>query len=128
MNTFNGALAIAVLAASGVLTTTHALASCEPDSTSSPVSNEQQQTLAARNFSNTAKFRVAEGGADRLKERQLASDGSDRLKQNQVAEGGAERLRERQLAADGSDRLKGNHYADVSYDYGANINAHYSMD
>ena len=54
---------------------------------------------------------VAEGGADRLRERQLAADGSDRLKGNQVAEGGADRLRERQLAADGSDRLKGNQVA-----------------
>lgn len=55
---------------------------------------------------------VAEGGAERLKERQLAADGADRLQQNQIAEGGAERLRERQVAADGSDRLQQNQIAE----------------
>ncbi|VVM88072.1 hypothetical protein PS619_02672 [Pseudomonas fluorescens] len=72
---------------------------------------------------------VAEGGAERLKERQLAADGADRLQQNQIAEGGAERLqqnqiaeggaerlRERQVAADGSDRLQQNQIAEGGSD------------
>lgn len=59
---------------------------------------------------------VAEGGAERLKERQLAADGADRLQQNQIAEGGAERLRERQVAADGADRLQQNQIAEGGSD------------
>jgi len=102
MKTSQWVLVLAVLAIGGVITKTPpAYATCEKDS-NEPLDSRQQQSLAARNFANSAKFRVAEGGAERLKERQLAADGSDRLKPNQ--------------------------YADIGYDYSANLNAHYSMD
>jgi len=73
---------------------------------------------------------VAEGGAERLRERNaVASDGSDRLKQNQVAEGGAERLRERnQVAEGGSDRLRQNRsLADSGYDFDMSADAQSSF-
>ncbi|VVM45146.1 hypothetical protein PS645_00458 [Pseudomonas fluorescens] len=58
---------------------------------------------------------VAEGGADRLRERQLAADGSDRLKQNQLA--GHNPLRGTRVAEGGSDRLIENRLADGGYGY-----------
>ncbi|ATR81553.1 hypothetical protein CS390_02815 [Pseudomonas sp. HLS-6] len=52
--------------------------------------------------------RVAEGGADRLIERnRVAEGGADRLiERNRVAEGGADRLQQRERVAEGgADRL-----------------------
>jgi hypothetical protein len=61
---------------------------------------------AAEADSNTDAHNVAEGAADRIKERQLAEGGADRLQERRVAEGGADRLQERQLAEGGADRLR----------------------
>ncbi|MGE8181048.1 hypothetical protein, partial [Pseudomonas mandelii] len=66
---------------------------------------------------------LAEGGADRLRERQLASDGSDHLKQNSLAYGANSNMRGTRVAEGGSDRLMQNRVADGGFDFGSDTNS-----
>lgn len=70
---------------------------------------------------------VAEGGAERLKERQLAADGAERLRERQVAADGSDRLQQNQIAEGGSDRLIENRVADNSATYGAGAVASFCL-
>ena len=69
----------------------------------------EQATPQVRDSHSVYSQTVAEGGRDRLEEKGLAEDGSDRTPQGQtVAEDGSDRTPQGQtLAADGSDRTPG---------------------
>src|SRR5690606_7139048 len=51
------------------------------------------------------RFRIAEGGADRVGPNRVAEGGADRVGPNRVAEGGADRVGPNRVAEGGADRV-----------------------